>query len=464
MTFPIGFVLRHGKQIGQAYNAAKYIGGAVGAYSGAKAVYTGAKRAAGTMARAVTKKQKVQTSRPTTGGGRTAGSTGAGYHGRLAKRVRKRRYSKKRSYKKRTYKKRALGENHFAQYGAIGTKEVSGIITDPDCVYLGHSSLVPDDLLRTVVYAIVRKLMKQAIGYEADNLRSVIPYKTVAGAQVGSGYTITIKYSSNLFLNTKAQQSFVITDDNSSIMSVGDTIFSRFRDQSSGNDVAKNERLLWIEVIDTADGHCRAHMDLTVMKVTLFSKSELKIQNVSIPNAEAVTEDNVNNVPLIGRSYHLSQWCPKTSDDDNSVMDIGIQNSGVITYRAGQLSGVQYETWKEPPPSKAFVNCYASHKQRLEPGGIKSNMSVFRRTMLLSDFLEALAYNTGSGGPSNPNKNTKIGKHDMFAFERLIGLTGLLPIKINYECNFFMGATVSARRPAAIMQKIGFVVQNNLPA
>jgi len=433
--------------------------GAVFARQAAKAGATAANLVGGVNKVTNYYKKRKATAAPrvsSSGGGNGA----AGYAGRFSSKKRGgKRPIRRRKRVTRKRRVRSYGENHFAQYGAISTKEVSGTLTDGDCVYIGHSSLVPDECLRTVVYAIVRKLYKEAIGYEADNMHSVIPYRTVAGAQLGNGHSILIKYASNLALNTKASNEFTISDPAASITSVGNQIFDRFKDQSTGSDIAKNERLLWIAVVDATTGHTRAHLDLTVMRVNIFSKSELKIQNVTIPSAEATSEDDVNNVPLVGRSYHINQWCPKTSDDDNNYLDIGVQNTGMITWRANQSSGVQYDTWKEPPPSKAFVNCTASALQRLEPGTIKSHMSMTRKSMKLEDFLLAIAYNASNAS----NKNTRIGTHDMFALERLIGMAGALPIKIVYECNFFTGASVTSRRAAAIMQKIAFATQNSTP-
>jgi len=401
---------------------------------------------------------------------RTGMSGGAGYAGRFPTRVKRANpkrgaVTKRKSRRRRApYKKRGSrargGENYFAQYGAIATKEVSGTLTDGDCVYIGHSSLVPDECIRTVVYALVRALYKRAIGYEADNMKSVIPYKTKSdGSQVGNGHSIIIKYCTNMNLNTKDQSKIDITGESSTIVTVGDAIFGRFRDMSTASDTAKNQRLLWIEIVDDTTGHTRAHMDLTCMRVNLFTKSELKIQNVTIPEVTATTEDNVNNVPLVGRSYHMSHWCPKTTDDDNSYLDTGIQTTGMITWRANQTSGVQYEAWKEPPPSKSFTNCTASSKIRLEPGTIRNHVSSTRKSMLLEDFLIAMAYNSTSVS----NRNPRLGTHDMFAMERLLQLEGVLPIKIVYECNNFTGAVVSSKRRVAIMQKVTYATQNSIP-
>jgi hypothetical protein len=311
------------------------------------------------------------------------------------------------------------------------------------------------------MYALTRALYKKALGYECDNMRSVIPYRTdpTSGVQQSGGHSIIVKFVDNMALNTKDQAIINITNNTETLVSVGDLINGKFNDLSQGGDAWKNRKLLWIAVIDTATGHMRANIDLTTVRVDLFAKSELKLQNVTVPDATAVTEDNVNNVPLVGRSYSMKNWCPRVSDDDNSYLSIGIQNTGMITWRANQSSGQQFEAWKEPPPSKSFTNCIGSTSVRLEPGNIKVHASSTRKTMALEDYLLSMSYNYANAN----NKNVKVGTHDMFALERLVQLAGVLPIKLVYECNMFTGVSISFKRRAAIMQKVTFATQNSVP-
>lgn len=309
-----------------------------------------------------------------------------------------------------------------------------------------------------MVYALVRKLYYKALGFEASNMREVIPYKTTAGAQNSGGHTITVKYSNNMSSNTKNQDVIAI-GDGESIVSVGDLIINMFKNVASNSDGWKNARLLWIDLTDTTTGISRAHMDLTGVKVTLYSKSDLKLQNVTVPYAAATTEDNVSNVPLHGRSYHMKNWCPVPSDQDGNFM-VPLEQTGVITFRSSQFVGSQYETWKEPPPKKCFVNCSGSYGQHLEPGAIKTDSLMTRVTMSLERFLLALStsYAFGNSG----NKSVRIGQHTLFAMERLLQVAGTLPVQMNYEVNYFTGVSVSARNKRAIMQKVTFATQSNL--
>ena len=395
---------------------------------------------------------------------RTGSYGGGGYAGRIVTK-KKRTYSKKRkSVKRKSYKRkrnaRVKGENHFASLGATSTREISGTITDGDCVYIGHSSMAPTELLRVTVYALMRKLYIEATGWDGDNLKSIIPYRmTATNAQVSDGHKVVVKYVDNLALNTKNQYVLPVSDPSQTLESIGNLMANWFFSFSSQEGIWKDTRLLWIAIIDDGTGFMRAHIDLTSAKVDVYTKSELKIQNCTIPETGATTEDNVLNQPLVGRSYRFNSYLPQSADDDQNYIDALDQETGVTTWRANHPSGQQYETWKEPPPSKAFVNCAGSTQLRLEPGHIKMHTNSTRKTMGFENLLIALAVRPGN----NNQRSTRVGEHDLFALERVLQIAGVLPIKLIYECNIMTCATVSTRKRHAIMQRVTYVTQNSMP-
>lgn len=403
------------------------------------------------------------------GGGRVGGTSGAGYAGTFrGGRRRKAPYRKrstrratkgrKRTVRKSVRKSALKGENYFARNGAISTVEVSGLVSDPDCIYVGHASHIPLETLRVTVYALVRRLYFEAIGFEADNMKSTIPYKTTAGAQNSGGHDITVKYVV-ASTGVKSQSVWNIVDGKS-IVDVGDVLLNDlFNVYSNQNDQWKETQLLWIDLTDTATGITRAHLDLTALMVDVYTKSELKMQNVTIPAVGADQEDNVANVPLVGRHYAFKNAYPSLSDDDMQMLNFIDQNNGMCSLRAQQFVGSQYETWKEPPPSKAFTNCKSSAKIRLEPGTIKSSTLITRKRMLFTSLLKAMSIKLAVSGAVR----VKFGTSEVLALERLLQKSGDLNIKCNFEKNVFTGASVTVRNKRAIMQKVTFSTYNNNP-
>jgi len=443
-----GFVGRYGARqlFRQGVGAARAGAGVYGAYRQARRML--GSRTTGRRAPA-----QAASTRAVSAGG----NGGGGYSGPFRKaRGRKRPRGRAGRYAGRLKgkKSQSKGENFYARYGAISTIEVSGVVTDPDCVYVGHASHAPTETLRVCVYALVRRLYHDAIGYEADNMKSVIPY-TSGATQGSAGHTIVVKW--NTPTGVKAQGLYVI-GAGETIVSVGDILYNDiFQPYSQQTDTWKERQLLWIEVLDTATGMTRAHLDLTAVYVDIYTKAEMKVQNCTIPVAGATTEDNVANVPLVGRLYEFKTPQPIVSDDDMKAFDWLNQDTGVITYRAGQVAGIQYETWKEPPPSKAFVNCSGMTKARLEPGHIKSSTLVTKSKMLFSAFMEKLAIKFSISG----NYKNKIGSCQVLGLERLLQKAGDLPLQLNYEVNTFTGVSVTHKNRRAIMQKITYSTQNN---
>jgi len=428
-----------------------------------------ARRAFGTQTS--NKKRKVNAgyaSTQTTGGG---SYNQAGYVGRLrgkrAKIVRRRRMPvKKRVSRKRgTYKRKSRvvkGENYYGRVGAIATLEVTGALSDSDCVYIGHSSFAVTEMMRMLSAAIMRKLFKMALRWEPDNIKTTIPYRLAAGAQISNGYMLVVK-KINTDDNVKTQDEYTPTAATHGIEDPAEWFLLNHlnaisAEASSSTAVERNNRLLWLHLVDVGTESVRAQLDLTTLMCEVYSKSNLKIQNVTVPSATATEADNVNNVPLIGRSYHMSNWQPMTADDDMGPLNRVNQDTGVLGVEIKQSGtlGSQYVTWKEPPPSKAFINCVSSVPQRMEPGTIKNHVSIMRTKMSLPRILEAIHIRRGNV----LNKTVKIGKHDLFAFERMISVPGELPLKIIYECNVFTGAAVYTRKKGIMMQAVKSVAQS----
>jgi len=398
----------------------------------------------------------------------TGGGDGAGYVGRFRNRKGgKRRPSKRRSKRpaKRRSKRVVKGENFYARRGAIATLEVSGSISDSHCAYLGHASFAVGQAIEMCSIAIARRIFKEGIGYEADNLKSVIPYRTSGADQFSDGGTLIVK-KVNIDSGVKSTVAYIIPP-NATLTDVGGWLSLNVMQYISAQagvgtgdtpPVDRSTRWLWIQLVDIPTGHTRTHIDLTTMMVDLYSRSELKIQNVTIPATGATETDNVANVPLIGRHYEMSHWQPVTSDDDMVVLNRLNQDTGVLGVEIKPTSGSlpqQYETWREPPPSKAFLNCKRSSKLHLEPGTIKNHISSLRSSMSLERFLQAIHIRRNN----TSNRSVSIGRFDLFAFERMIQLAGDLPLKINYECNYFTGVAVTHRNRTAIMQKVSDVSQ-----
>lgn len=372
------------------------------------------------------------------------------YAGKFVKRFGKKRAYKrggKRSGLKRKYPRKrvyAKGENYYATRGATSTIETTGSVTDTDCVYVGHSSLVGLESISIVAYAVMRKAYKIAIGWDCANVNDDIPFK--AGASDGHKWIVT--YADNLVTGTTTAAQFSI-GVNTTLKTVADTVLSPiFREFSVSDSNWSNRRLLSLVFEDTDNFHSKCELNFESMHVDFFSKSELKIQNRT-QNGSDNEADDVNNVPLVGRSYRMTGPTPRCRDKNLQYINWVSAENGMTLYRASKYSGPKYVGWKEPPPSTAFVNCKQSAVVRLEPGQIKSDWLSTKVKLPLDKFLRRLhMLNANPGGPTT---GLGIGNHGMIALERLIGVDNT-KVNVVYEANHMHGCVVTVKPKPNMLQ------------
>jgi len=363
----------------------------------------------------------------------------------------KRRFSGKRGSPSKK------SENYFSRYGATDTLEVSGSITDPDCVYVGHSSFSAVRLFETCMVAMYRKLYIAAIGYDVSSIDQVIPYKNGNS----DGHSITVFYRDSAGVMGSVFQAVPV---GTSLKGLTNTAFS-FSDTIW--KAAINDRVIVrVTISDNDTNLVRATIDVTRLKFTYQFKSELKMQNVTIPTTEDNEADDVNNVPLVGRSYEFNNWAPRTNASNANAVGSSSGNvdffslvsefDGVTLVRAAQMP----QALKEPPAAAAFSNCAKSMKVRLQPGDIKSDWLIGGGSVSFQNLVNGLDFSASV--PQN-NRRVRIGKHAMIAVEKLIGLAGTLPIKIIYEVNHFVGVVASYGMSHGTVGTFLSVSKNNTP-
>jgi len=351
---------------------------------------------------------------------------------------------------------RDRNENYYATHGCTTHMEVSGTVADQHCVYLGHSSFPPEHLLRTVIYSILRKLYHSAMGFEPSNIREKIVFTGSA-----DGHTVHVQWNTeDGTINGSLGSAYVAVTGDMSIVDVGDlsVVYDNFKDVATTDSVTLTK--IWIS--SNGDNRMLASLNLTNMTVDVFARSQMKIQNVTVPVAGAEEETDVNNCPLQGRVYDFKHFNPTNVGLQGfTFIDSG---TGLVLRRSTELALAVSQhgpnagfTFREPPPSKTWTNCSKSVAIRLEPGTIKSDTIIFRKTMKLNKFLWALRI-PYSGGRI---RRTTIGTHHMLALEKIIHVSGTADIKCFYECEYVLGACVRTHNAPAIYGKFQEIVNYN---
>jgi hypothetical protein len=436
---------RRGGFFGNLYNAGGYVAPFLAEYAGRAAqraaqnvVYQAANRFMATPGPA--KKKKRTVSRKSTLG-TYAGKT-----------------------KRSTKKGMDSGVNNYAKYGVVTNRETNNQIEDPDCVYVGHSSIAANPLIRTVWYAVIKKIFKMS-GIQIrdmtegnsmkENFRVVLTGKTVDNdnqvqftnisvlAGVGSYEDIANHFSSWIIANW-----FGIAYENAHMS------FLEVVSEPAGGD----------EIIF-------AHLNLEHFNVSYFSKSTLRMQNrTQPPGVTDAQADDVNNVPLTGRSYLCKgaspQWTGRPLYDGTLpgvLFGFVIDSSNGTLQKAAQQNPIwtgsepKRRALREPVLPKSFKNCYKSAKQRFQPGEIKISTLYDTRKMDFNYFHYSMRIVHALGDPLLPRTQVRVavGKCEIFAFEEMISY-GEQKVTVTWEVDRDQGAMLVAKK-TPITSKLNFI-------
>lgn len=175
-------------------------------------------------------------------------------------------------------------------------------------------------------------------------------------------------------------------------------------------------------------------LDMRRCKIQLYSKNSFKLQNRCISSVDNNEADDVDNVPLIGRSYDGSGNYFLTRDTYYST---AIANQNNI-----QISGY-FSTDTElcsPPPISTLRRMTKVAKLHLDPGQVKTSVLVDSRVININSLNWIM-------GKSDATTNCMtIGKQRFLLFEKQIqsvATTDVSALKIAYEAELQTGVIVT---------------------
>jgi len=187
-------------------------------------------------------------------------------------------------------------------------------------------------------------------------------------------------------------------------------------------------------------------------KVNLYVKSSMKIQNRTINASGNLQADDVDNVPLYGKSYYGSGNYMQMNYNDFALNDAQtdiflIAPSGATvaldppTIADGETGTVNPFT--EPPKKNQLFNVKGVGKAHLDPGQIKTSVLYYQKLFSLNKIFQAT-----SGVDDTFNQLCNIGKYRIFCFEKMIDAVlydaeGVNAIRIAYEHDHKMAIDVS---------------------
>lgn len=302
-------------------------------------------------------------------------------------------------FKKGSTKSLKTNFNKATQSDVVRQYETGGLLTSKLCHYIGHVSVTGRQVVKVIVQALLKKLMEK-VGFDITDFDS-----NAEGFQ--SGDTFTIEYvTQGLIFGTYSYSAIVA---NPSWNTIVDNLVLRLEGVIGGDTWRDNYQLNKISFIPDLAVETgfenRTEISLRNMYVELDAKSSLKIQNRS-RNALGTESDEVDNVPLYGRSYEGTGNGTQIATVSGRSL-YGDNVKGVIVLDSTSLS----TSLRKPPLPSVFPSVTRSGKARLDPGHIKTSNLSTKKSMNLTQLLIAIL---------TTDNNNLVGKFRFFALEKML--------------------------------------------
>jgi len=317
----------------------------------------------------------------------------------------------------------------LAYKGVVGTYEYTGLASDIDCVYVGHSTVPLEPALYQVCFALYKALFKK-IGIRATASDLNVPPETV-----GSKFEfLDARYNDNT-TNVFHTRVLLVTDTIDVLVSLLVTALKVWL-----GDGGQFRYLFLAKFV--ADKRV-VEVDLTKASITLMSESTFKIQNQTL-NVVGETVEEVDNVPLIGKSYKIRGQAIQIHGQPKgfTTFNMTVSNiKGIVAYAA---SSDPTGKFKEPLLKGSVVSCTSYNDVAIQPGEIRSSIETFQKTMTFVSFFTKLQYQfdiLSSARTYNPA--TQLGTTTFFALEKQLNNDDTKPITIEFEHNLRMGTVIN---------------------
>lgn len=333
----------------------------------------------------------------------------------------------------------------YDRYGFSNTSEINGTISDPDCVYLGHSTMSGPRMLTVLLQAMLRKLFATCANWHCTSAD-----QPIRGYQGFSDGWRIILVMTNKALGTEVEYIYdTLTVDSISLIT-GDiaggvasgwpNLYNFFVNYTANGSNSA-------QAVDTPTRLCLYRREANVTnfyqfcgdillanEVVHFSfKSEMKFQNRTLAADASADAEDVTNNPLVGRTYHFNTGAPRARVDGVQFLERIDDWTGTLLARGAEFT--QVPAMKEPPAPAVFYNVEKSAKVRLEPGAIKKDVLTYTISKPLLQFLDHAGWRYSNATAGVTSQIKMRGKSSIVALEDMINVNALQLISVAYEVN-----------------------------
>lgn len=282
--------------------------------------------------------------------------------------------------------------------------EAVSTCTGDKCVYLGHTTACPEEMLKCLCMAVVKNVMieygvtiqnfaQSRTGYltNGDVFQFIYkPTPSLAPSALGTSLTVAVGH-------------FTFWD-------VVNALFAVVRTSMiSGINLGDANILTEFQFIPTGGRLCK--VDLQDANVNLFVKSALKVQNRSVGTL-GDDEIDVNNVPLYGKMYKGTGNGALQRSVEQVSFICGQDTASVIN-----VDGSIFASFSEPPSPVEFTHVKYYNKAHFNPGQVKTSVLTFKSNVNITAlWIKLFHYYNSNVGQEWFN----LGVFSMFGLERVI--------------------------------------------
>jgi len=344
----------------------------------------------------------------------------------------------------------------YSSKGYTSCAEIYGTASDPDCVYVGHSTYQTDQMAIAIVGALLRSLLKKA-GFDPDTPDQEIPFNSYNDS---SGFEL--RYNTIDTDGATTANVYAIPNNTTLQTLIGNSgLFGLVAGRMNKDDGFSRYDLERIALysLDGTTGRLAAEINVQREHVELEVTSTLVVQNRTKPaTGSSTSTDVVDNQPLKGILYGIHNGMPTLATMGSDGLD-GMNQNGVLLQQASDLSPAQY--FKEPPPPKLFTNCKKWVHVELEPGSMKRTSLHFRVSGTFNTVIQQKLTNQSSTVGPPVNLKRAPGKCELFALEERLETGSLNLITVAYECEKRFCARTWQGRKASMLPFFSQTVLNN---
>lgn len=348
----------------------------------------------------------------------------------------------------------------FLQYGFRHTVETTGIVDDPDCVYLGVSSHSSTGSLAIVCHALLRKLFRKT-GIDITSVDMPIPGVVVDCymLRLSRENKLTGAVSTTDYVIGVGDSIFKIVGDGLVTAGLWPQLLNFFRDYAQYFTAADQQTSVPKELIlwrrdSAADNYVPiTYLVLENEMVSFRAANYLKIQNRTLAYTGSTDAEDVSNNPLMGRVYEMRAGAPRLRVDGARWLEAVDDAGGVMLARATQF--LPANNFREPPHPQVFRDIVKSSRIKLDPGQIKYCKAKYSFTEPLLKFVANYWVGTsGSGHGASFAQNKLRGNCVVVALEDVINVNATQKINVAYEANLTLAAMVWTKGPAVALGKL----------